>query len=216
MKRLAVGLLAATAWAALADAEPVSVLFVGNSYTFARVAPALQYNAANVDDLTAAFNAIDASGTNSFPVGSGLPPSPCVTPGAPCFEPHNWGGVPGILKMMTDEAGLDYEISLSTRNAATLRGQFLNTANAAWKLRENVAAQKWDVVILQEQSDAPLPAGKGKNAKIEQFNAYADQFERFIHNGDVTGPDGFYTETELFGSLAACIAAGLTTGNCYT
>jgi len=216
MKRSAVILFAAIAWTSLAHAAPVSVLFVGNSYTFARVAPALQYNAGNVSDLTAAFNATDPSGTNSFPVGTGVPPNPCVTPGTPCFEPHNWGGVPGILKKMTDEAGLDYDISLSTRNAATLRGQFLDTANAAWKLRENVASRRWDVVILQEQSDAPLPAGKGKNAKIEQFNAYADQFERFIHNGDVTGADGFYTETELFGSLAACVAAGLSTGNCNT
>ncbi len=216
MNRFTAVLFAASAWAPLAYASPVVVLFVGNSYTFARVAPALQYNAANVHDLTAAFNAVDPSGTNSFPVGSGVPPNPCVTPGSPCFEPHNWGGVPGILKMMTDEAGLDYDISLSARNAATLRGQFLDTANATWKLRENVATRPWDVVILQEQSDAPLPAGKGKNAKIEQFNAYADQFERFIHSGDVTGADGFYTETELFGSLAACVAAGLTSGSCNT
>ena len=216
MRRFAAGVLAATVWVSLAGAAPVSVLFVGNSYTFARVAPALQYNAANVSDLTAGFNAIDPTGTNSFPVGSGIPPNPCVTPGTPCFEPHNWGGVPGILKKLTDEAGLDYDISLSTRNAATLRGQFLDTANAAWKLRENVALEKWDVVVLQEQSDAPLPAGKGKNAKVEQFNAYADQFERFVHAGDVTGPDGYYTEAELFGSLAACKAAGLSTGACNT
>ena len=36
-------------------------------------------------------------------------------------------------------AGLNYDVSLSTRNAASLRGQFLDTANADWKLRENVA-----------------------------------------------------------------------------
>ena len=63
-------------------------------------------------------------------------------------------------------------------------------------------------MVLQEQSDAPLPAGRGKNAKIEQFNAYADQFERFIHNG----AQQRYTETELFGSLAACDASGLNDG----
>src|SRR4029077_15265720 len=134
MKRFGAILVAAIAGTPLAHAAPVSVLFVGNSYTFARVAPALQYNAANVSDLTAAFNAIDPSGTNSFPVGSGVPPNPCVTPGTPCFEPHDWGGVPGILKKLTDQAGLDYDIALSTRNAATLRGQFLDTASPAWKL----------------------------------------------------------------------------------
>jgi hypothetical protein len=216
MKRSGAILFAAIAFPPLALAAPISVLFVGNSFTFARVAPALQYNAANVHDLTAAFNAVDPSGTNSFPVGTGVPPNPCVTPGTGCFEPHNWGGVPGIVKKMTEEAGLDYDISLSARNAATLRGQFLDTASSAWLLRENVATRRWDVVVLQEQSDAPLPAGKGKNAKLEQFNAYADEFERFIHAGDVTGPDGFYTETELFGSVAACVAAGLSTGSCNT
>src|SRR4051794_29023745 len=87
----------------------IKILFVGNSYTFARVAPALQYNAANVKDLTAGYNAIDPTGPNSFPVGSGVPPSPCATAGSACFEPHNWGGVPGIFKRLTDQAGLDYD-----------------------------------------------------------------------------------------------------------
>src|SRR6266576_998338 len=150
-------LVTALAWFSAAHADPLAILFVGNSYTFARVEPALGYNAADVHDLTAAFNALNPAGTNSFPIG---------TPGQGSFEPHPWGGVPGIFKKMTDEAGLDYDVSLSTRNAASLRGQFLDTANSTWKLRENVAARQWDAVILQEQSDAPLPAGKGKNAKI--------------------------------------------------
>ena len=205
MNRFAAIVAAAVVWVPIAHADTVSVLFVGNSYTFARVAPALNYNAANVHDLTAAFNAINPSGTNSFPVG---------TPNQGWFEPHPWGGVPGILKKMTDEAGLDYDISLSTRNAASLRGQFLDTANSAWKLRENVATRTWDVVILQEQSDAALPAGRGKNANLATFNAYADQFERFIHNGDVTGGTGSYTETQLFGGLAACQATGLSATSC--
>src|SRR5258708_5010464 len=122
MKRRGAILFAAIAWTPLAQAAPVSVLFVGNSYTFARIAPVLQYNAGNVSDLTAAFNATDPSGTNSFPVGTGVPPNPCATPGTPCFEPHNWGGVPGILKQMTDDAGLDYDISLSTRHPRPLPG----------------------------------------------------------------------------------------------
>ena len=33
-------------------AEPVAVLFVGNSYTFGRVDPVMNYNAAQVDDMT--------------------------------------------------------------------------------------------------------------------------------------------------------------------
>ena len=181
--------------------DPVQVLFVGNSYTFGRVAPVLNYNAASVHDLTAAFNAISPTGTNSYPIG---------TVGFGTFEQHPWGGVPGIFKKMTDEAGLHYEVALSTRNAATLRGQFLNTANAAWDLRGNVASKTWDTVVLQAQSDEPLPVGRGKNANPAGFAAYANQFERFIHVGTAQA----YTETELFGSLAACQATGLSAGSC--
>ena len=196
MRKTCIHALAATlviAAATAAHADPIKILFLGNSYTFGRVDPVMSYNAANVHDLTAAFYAADPSGANAF-------------------EPHPWGGVPGIFKKFTDEAGLNYDVSISARNAATLRGQFLDTASAAWKLRENVASQKWGAVVLQEQSDAVLPAGKGKNANIGQFDAYAGQFERFIHNGAAQT----YTETQLYGSLAACMATGLSAGSCGT
>ncbi|MDR7271145.1 hypothetical protein J2X20_003803 [Pelomonas saccharophila] len=206
MNRL-LALALVTSMASLASpalaADPIKILFVGNSYTFGRVDPVMSYNAAAVHDLTAGFSAINPTGTNSYPAG---------TVGFGSFEPHPWGGVPGIFKKMTDEAGLAYDVSLSTRNAASLRGQFLDTANSDWKLRENVATQKWDSVVLQEQSDAALPAGKGKNANLATFNAYADQFERFIHNGAAQS----YKESTLFGSLANCMATGLSSGSCNT
>ncbi|MBU6260535.1 MAG: hypothetical protein KGL18_11280 [Burkholderiales bacterium] len=198
---------AAAAFTALAlpagalAAEPLAVLFVGNSYTFGRVAPVLNYNAAAVHDLTAAFNAISPVGTSSYPVG---------TAGKPSYEPHPWGGVPGIFKKFTDEAGLNVEVALSTRNAATLRGHFLNTANPAWDLRGNVASRAWDAVVLQAQSDEPLPPGRGKNANPAGFAAYARQFERYIHDGAAQS----YTETQLFGSLAACEATRLAAATC--
>lgn len=203
MNRLLALALAATLAGPALAADPIKILFVGNSYTFGRVDPVLSYNAAAVHDLTAGFNAINPAGTNSFPAG---------TVGSGSFEPHPWGGVPGIFKKMTDEAGMSYDVSLSTRNAASLRGQFLDTANSDWKLRENVATQQWGAVVLQEQSDAALPAGKGKNANLATFNAYADQFERFIHNGAAQS----YKESALFGSLAACTATGLSAGSCGT
>jgi hypothetical protein len=197
MKRFALAAAAAalvTGICAPAHADPIKILFVGNSYTFGRVDPVMSYNAANVHDLTAAFEAADSAGTNSY-------------------EPHPWGGVPGIFKKMTDEAGLNYDVSISARNAATLRGQFLDTASTSWKLRENVASQDWGVVVLQEQSDAALPANRGKNANLAQFDAYAGQFEKFIHN---TNFPATYTETQLYGSLAACMATGLSAGSCNT
>ena len=175
------------------NAAPIKILFVGNSYTFGRLDPVMSYNAASVHDLTAPFQALNSAGTNPW-------------------EPHPWGGIAGIFKKLTDEANLNYDVSISARNAATLRGQFLNTANAQWDLRGNVASQKWDTVVLQEQSDAALPAGKGKNANLATFNAYADTFEKFIHNGSAQS----YTETQLFGGLGACQATGLSTGSCNT
>ena len=183
--------LAVALGAGPAMADPVTILFVGNSYTFGRVDPVLGYNAANVHDLTAAFNAASSTGSNPW-------------------EPHPWGGVPGIFKAFTDQAGLDYDVSISARNAASLRGQFLNTANAAWDLRGNVTLQAWNTVVLQEQSDAALPDGRGKNADHATFVAYANQFERYIHDGSAQT----YTEAQLFGSLAACRATGLSTGSC--
>ncbi len=177
--------------AATAAADPIEILFVGDSYTFGRVDPVMSYNAANVHDLTAGFAAINPAGTNAF-------------------EPHPWGGVPGVFKEFTVEAGLDYDVSISARNAASLRGQFLDTANSTWDLRGNVASKTWNVVVLQDLSDVALPAGKGKNANNAQFQAYVNQFVTFIHDGSAQT----YTETQLYGSLANCEATGLSKTSC--
>ncbi len=192
LSRIALAAVVA-AFTQAASAAPIEILFVGNSYTFGRVDPVMSYNAANVHDLTAGFYAANPTGANAW-------------------EPHPWGGIAGIFKQFTVQKGLDYDVSISARNAASLRGQFLNTANAAWDLRGNVASQKWDVVVLQEQSDAALPAGMGKNANPAQFRAYADKLEQFIHNGAAQS----YTETQLYGSLAACQATGSSTTTCNT
>ena len=78
MKKTLVLLLAAVAVTS-AQAEPLSVLFVGNSYTFGRVDPVMSYNSANVRDLTAQMWLDNAAGSNAF-------------------EPHPWSGVAGIFK----------------------------------------------------------------------------------------------------------------------
>ena len=187
----AVALAACSAASAQSAPPPIEILFVGDSYTFGRVDPVMSYNAANVHDLTAGFNAANPTGTNAF-------------------EPHPWGGVPGVFKEFTVEAGLNYDVSISARNAASLRGQFLDTANATWDLRGNVASQKWGVVVLQDQSDVSLPANMGKNANNAQFQAYVNQFVQFIH----TGAAQTYTETQLYGSLAKCEATGLSKTSC--
>ena len=223
--------IAALAWPALSLAqESVKVLFVGNSYTFARLTPVLTYNAANVTDLTrprgplhggtdpalpfvsgAAFT--NLTGTNSYPVGTINP-----TTGAEfnSFTPHSqtvtWGGVPGIFKQMTVQAGLNYDVSLSTRNAASLRGHFLNTSNSNWDLRGNIDDQRWNKVVLQDQSDEALAprtvGGVPLGSNYPSVQAYVDRIEDWVHQGN-----GYsYTEQDMFtqihGSVAACQAAG--------
>lgn len=235
-----VGLLAlAAVWPAQAADTPISILFVGNSYTFGRLDPVLTYNAANVHDLTRPQGPLhggrnpalsfttgapftNLTGTNSYPVGTMLPATSTLPiREANSFSPHfhtagsfqgAWGGVPGIFKMMTDQAQLNYEVSLSTRNAASLRGHFLNTANSNWDLRGNIDNKKWNKVVLQDQSDEALAPrtvdGVALGSNYPSVQAYVDRIEDWVHQGS-----GYtYTEqsmfTDMYGSVEACQAAG--------
>ena len=187
--------------ASAAHAASQSILFVGNSYTFGRVDPVLSYNTANVDDMTR-------------PRPDLPDPNFTDTTGANDYEPHPWGGVPGIFKQLADEAGIEFNVHISARNAATLRGHYLNTANADWDLRGNIAKQRWDVVLIQEQSDAALPAGRGANANIPQFSAYADKIEKYVHVGAAESYRERAMYTSIYGSVDNCVAAGGTQSSC--
>jgi VCBS repeat-containing protein len=122
-----------------------SILFVGNSFTFGRVDPVMSYNTDNVRDLTAPVPGTTFANTN----------------GSNPYEPHPWGGVPGIFEAFAHQAGLELDVAISARNAATLQGQYLNSNPAGWDLRGNVASQSWDVVVLQDNSTQALPSGSG-------------------------------------------------------
>jgi hypothetical protein len=190
----------AVACSTTVHADPTTILFVGNSYTFGRVNPVMSYNAANVHDLTQSMWATNSTGSNAF-------------------EPHPWGGIAGIFKMFTTQAGLDYDVSLSTRNAASLRGHFLNTNTVGWDLRGNIASQKWDKVVLQEQSDEALPKQPGLASNPDYFKNYVDKIEDFIHSGTADS----YRERDFFPGATtadktnACVAAtGATATTCNT
>jgi hypothetical protein len=250
---------------------PISILFVGNSYTFGRTDGSLNpngslnltnqvltYNAANVRDLTAprgngilqAVNPTGAPpytgdpftnvfGTNSYPIGMNIPGT--STQGN-SYSPHTqlntWGGTAGIFKQFTVQANLNYDVALSTRNAASLRGHLLNTANtSSWDLRSNIgstvlnpnpltnASQKWDNMVLQDQSDEAL----GPRTTIRDFTgrplisngttivngtatlgsnypsvrANVDLIEDWVHTGKVTIAPGApavtsYTERDMY------------------
>jgi hypothetical protein len=201
MKIIVVTFLAGVAVCSGTSAAPTSVLFVGNSYTFGRVDPVMSYNTSNVDDLTR-------------PRPDLPDPNFTDTAGTRAWEPHPWGGVPGIFKQLADQAGVEFDVSMSARNAASLRGHFLNTANADWDLRGNIAKKKWDIVVIQEQSDAALPPGRGANANFPQFSAYADKIEKFIHIGAAENYRERAMYTAIYGSVANCVAAGGTESSC--
>lgn len=150
--------------AAAIQAAPTSVLFVGNSFTFGRADPVMGYNHQNVRDLTEAMFNTNAVGSNAY-------------------EPRPWGGVPGIFQRLTFQAGLDYDVAMTTRNAATLRGHLLNTNPAGWDLRGNLASQTWDQVVLQEQSDEPLTRRSGLNANPARFANYVDKISEYVQQG---------------------------------
>lgn len=181
----------------------------------------LTYNASNVRDLTKPQGPLQAVnpdltttysgapftnvfGTNSYPIGTNIPGT--STQGN-SYSPHTqlntWGGTAGIFKQFTVQAGLDYDVALSTRNAASLRGQFLNTANTfSWDLRSNISSQQWDNLVLQEQSDEalaprttdtdsagrPLSATATLGSNFPSARAYVDLIEDWVHTGRPVQP----------------------------
>lgn len=162
----AAALLPLVLLAAAAQAAPTSVLFVGNSFTFGRADPVMSYNHQNVRDLTEGMFDTNPLGSNAY-------------------EPRPWGGVPGIFQRLTFQAGLDYDVAMTTRNAATLRGHLLNTNPANWDLRSNLASQAWGQVVLQEQSDEALTRRPGLNSNPARFNNYVDKISEYVQEGSL-------------------------------
>lgn len=160
MKRIIASVLVGIVAIATAHAEEISILFVGNSFTYTRP-PALQYNIENVEDM-------NYPNFLNNPTGS----DPDL--------PQPWGGVPGIFQALTEQAGLDFQVSHSLRGGATLRGHYLNSNPANWDMRANIAAQRWDVVVLQGNSTEALAQAGGNPL---QFATYVDKLENWIHEG---------------------------------
>jgi hypothetical protein len=148
---LAVGALVCAPWA---FASSIHILFVGNSFTHGRYDPVRLYNAANVHDLNCLTIATcSAAELPPIPFPPPVPMLPLPTTNT-LSEYGPYGGIPGIFKQFTMEAGLDYDVSLDTISAATLLAGFNNQASR----RALIADAKWDIVVLQEQSFLPLPA----------------------------------------------------------
>lgn len=104
---LAVAAVLAMAMPATAEARARTILFVGNSFTYAAYSPVRRYRAETVTDL----------------------------------NHEGIGGVPALFKLFTEEAGLDYAVSLETAGGKGL--------DYHYDRKRELIDRAWDVVMLQ-------------------------------------------------------------------
>lgn len=85
------------------------------------------------------------------------------------------GGVPALFKLFTEEAGLNYSVSLETSPGKTLKWH--------WQNRHDVVDRAWDHVVMQEYSVLD-PEDPGNPEKLID---YSDRFARLFEaaNRDV-------------------------------
>lgn len=155
------GLLLATAAASYATApkpapptKPTVILFVGNSFFHGAFEPVLTYNAAAVTD------------ENFQPNRTGQRRRQYEHEAGP------WGGIPGIFKKLTDEAGLNYEVHLEAISGQTLQFHY-DSALAV------IQQPKWDKVIMHDYSTGPVPPRHG--GQPARFYEYATKLEQAVH-----------------------------------
>jgi autotransporter-associated beta strand protein len=82
-----------------------------------------------------------------------------------------YGGVPGIFKKLTTQAGLNYAVSIEAVSAETLSWHYANKAAI-------IGQSKWQIVVLQELSTGPLPTAHGGNPS--DFYAGADNLQNLV------------------------------------
>lgn len=160
-----------------AAAAATDILFVGNSYTHGRYDPALNYNAGAAsnpsgsvvhDLLCPGTGTTCTSGVEDtapvVPTTSNTPGGTLAAqlgylqnnPSSQYTEVGPFGGVAGIFLQFTEEAGLDYNVSLIAVSSATLTGYSNNTGSEAGDL-SLIENSKYSKVVLQDQSFQPLP-----------------------------------------------------------
>ncbi len=108
---------------------------------------------------------------NSFTHGHAAPVNTYNNGAITDLNKTHQGGVPGIFKKLTVQAGLDINVSIETVSGKTL-AYHLDKKSAL------ITRLKWDTVVLQEQSTEPLPAVHGGNPA--SFQAGADGLQDLI------------------------------------
>jgi hypothetical protein len=165
--------------AAQPPANPVEILFLGNSFTHGRYPPALNYNAGpgdstnsdHVHDLLCPSLTAAGMCTSGAEAVAAVTPTAANTPGgtllgqlaylqanpsAQYTEVGPFGGVAGVFLQFTREAGLHYNVSLIAVSSATLTG-YLNNKGSEAGMLPLIASAKWDHVVMHDQSFRPLP-----------------------------------------------------------
>lgn len=137
-----------------AQAKPVVILFVGNSFFHGHFQPVLSYNTANVTDENTSLPA-----TSPRSEGAAGP----------------YGGIPGIFKKLTDELGLNYEVHSELISGKPLEFHYNNALDV-------INQSKWNVVIMHDLSTGPVP--KARTGNPERFVKYADLLEQTVHTAN--------------------------------
>jgi hypothetical protein len=132
----------------------IRILFVGNSFTHGKYAPVLNYNSAAVSD-------------ENYGLPYTNPRYESVV-----SEPGPWGGIPGIFKKFTDEAGLNYEVHIEAISGNSLQYHYNNALSV-------IAQPSWNKVVLQEVSTRPIPDSRTGSRAV--FYDYSTRLETAIH-----------------------------------
>ncbi len=188
----------------VASADPINILFVGNSFTHGRYQPVLSYNAGPAN---AAGNGVvhdllcpTAGCAGTVEGGPAVTPTAANTPGSTLTAKLNYlqanassqytevgpySGVSGIFLQFTKDLGLSYNVSLIAVSSATLNGYLSGTSKADLPL---ITQSKWNQVVLQDQSFTPLPSSITVNGQTVPTRGNPSNFTSAV-NGIVTKID---------------------------
>jgi hypothetical protein len=169
---------------ASARADPVTVLFVGDSFTHGRYDPVRNYGSGfgtgrgNVHD----DNCLSAA--TCSPAEAVANPPPAI--GTNEYGP--FGGIPGIFLELTREANLDDDVSINAVSATSLASTAADPARVAAIETDPLTGRPFDTVVLQEQSFRPLPSvnalGRATGGNAPRFVSGVDRLV-----GDILAAD---------------------------
>jgi PEP-CTERM motif len=141
--------------------KPVKCLFLG-----AGLALVAQMSQAADDPTTILFIG------NSFTHGNYQPTLRYNAANVHDLNGSGYGGVPGIFKKLTDEAGLNYDVSIEAVSGQSLQYHYNN------KLSQ-IGSASWDDVVMHDYSTLNASAA-GNPSSLYQ---YSKALEQYIHAG---------------------------------